>query len=91
MTFQEASVRRSPPPLPRLPSFPLGSDDAYVPRRGEFYADFPLSAYIVLAYKISFTKEQYESMFALWPKWVTTEPFEIQAKAVETPPKTRFV
>jgi bla regulator protein blaR1 len=85
MAFEEASVQNGPPFS--LPSFPLDSGDAYVAKGGRFSADFPVAAYITFAYKISPTNAQQESMFAHWPKWVTTEPFEIQAKAAGNPTK----
>ncbi|HEY6346040.1 MAG TPA: M56 family metallopeptidase [Bryobacteraceae bacterium] len=94
MTFEEASVRRSRPPSPSapglwLPSFPLNSGDAYVPG-GRFSANFPLSVYIDFAYKMQPTRAQYDSMFGLWPKWVTTQPFEIQATTGGNPTKDQM-
>jgi bla regulator protein blaR1 len=94
MAFDEASVRRSTPPSLStaalwLPSFPLDSGDAYVPG-GRFSANSPLSGYISFAYKMQPTRAQYDSIFALWPKWVTTEFFEIRATAGGTSTKDQM-
>lgn len=75
----------------RPPNFPLDAGDAYVNTGGRFLARFPLSAYIGFAYKLILTEEQRASMLADLPKWVSTEVFDIEAKApTATPTKDQM-
>jgi len=91
MQFQTASVKRNTtfPPKAVFFNFPLGPGDVYQPRGGVFLArNLPLSAYIEFAYKI--TPAQEELAFSKMPKWVTTDRFDIQAKAEGNPGKDQM-
>jgi uncharacterized protein (TIGR03435 family) len=91
MQFQTASVRRNTalPPKAVFFNFPLGPGDVYQPRGGVFLArNLPLSTYIEFAYKI--TPNQEQLAFSQMPKWVTTDRFDIQAKAEGNPTKDQM-
>jgi bla regulator protein blaR1 len=95
MAFATASVRRSdmnPSALPKFfpPEFPLDTGDAYGSTAGRFAFDFPLTAYIAFAYKISPTPGQQQSMIAHLPKWVAADSFEIEAQAKGNPTKDQM-
>lgn len=87
MAFEVASVKPSPPGEFRAPSFPLDIGDAFTnfnshePPHGHFFARFPLSVYITFAYKILPAPEQRDAMLARLPKWVTTDNYDIEARA----------
>lgn len=87
MAFEVASIKPGKPDTFVPPNFPVGPDDAFInaqtkePPNGRFSASFPLSAYIVFAYKLRETAGQREAMLSHLPKWVSTDAFEIQARA----------
>jgi uncharacterized protein (TIGR03435 family) len=86
MKFEVASIRPTKPGEFTPPNFPLDEGDAYAPTGGRFTAVFPLSVYISFAYKLSLTPEQRQAMVAHLPKWVTTDGYEIHARAAEGNP-----
>jgi uncharacterized protein (TIGR03435 family) len=99
MEFEVASVKRAQPGVFRSPNFPLDAGDAFAsmadgvlgePARDRFSASMPLVTYITFAYKLSLTKDQSESMLARLPKWVSTDRFDIQARAAGTPTKDQM-
>jgi bla regulator protein blaR1 len=101
MSFDVASVKPSqiqgpivinpfssqPQRIPRFPTFGLGPDDAK-PRGGTFYARFSLDAFIRFAYKLA----PFETADALAsaPKWLHTDPYEIEAEAQRNPTKDQI-
>ena len=89
MAFEVASVKRDPGPF-RPPNFALDPGDGYRPVGGRFSADFPLTAYITFAYKLWLTPDQRQSMVAHLPNWVTTDRFDIQARAEGNPTKDQM-
>jgi uncharacterized protein (TIGR03435 family) len=78
MSFEVAAVK--PSKLPRPPNFPLDSRNAYVPG-GRFSAGFPLWTYISFAYKLGPNQEEQRAAIAQFPKGLSTEFFEIDARA----------
>ncbi len=90
-SFDVASVRQNKPGADVIqPTFMLSADDYYTPNGGLFAADFPLSVYIQFAYKLWLTREQVQTMLAHLPKWVTTDYFEVHARAAGTPTKDQM-
>jgi uncharacterized protein (TIGR03435 family) len=89
MAFEVASIKPDKGAF-KPPNFPLDNGDKYVPTGGRFSADFPLVTYIQFAYKIRFTQDQVQSMFARLPKWIGSERFEIQARAEGKPTKDQM-
>ena len=87
MAFEVASVKPSPEGPFRPPNFPLDPGDSFVTiptgelPRGRFSASFPLIIYITFAYKIQPAPEQRRAMVSHLPKWVTTDSFDIEARA----------
>lgn len=79
--FDVASVKKQPPGSFRPPLFPLDAGDSFTATGGRFYADFPVTTYITFAYKLMLTPEQRQSILAGLPKWVSSDVFEIEAKA----------
>src|ERR1700741_960709 len=80
MAFDSAAVGENPtaPPAARFFNFPLGPGDVYIPNGGNFRArNLPLAAYIVFAFKITPSQEQF--LTSQLPKWATTERFDITA------------
>ena len=91
MAFEGASVKQntSLPPYRSGSNFPLGPGDVYVPNGVIFRAtNFPLSTYIMFAYKI--TPSQERLFFPQLPKWVTTDRFDIEARAQGNPTKDQM-
>lgn len=80
MEFEVASVREDKGPF-RPPSFALSPDDAYIANTDALTADFTLSTYIEFAYKLWLTSDQRHALYDPQPKWVTTDRYEIRAKA----------
>jgi bla regulator protein BlaR1 len=81
MSFEVASVKLTQgagsPPL-----FPLDNGDAFAQTGGRFYAAFPLSSYILFAYKLSPpTEDQRKIMFEHVPQSLWMERYTIEAKA----------
>jgi uncharacterized protein (TIGR03435 family) len=87
MAFEVASVKPSPPGAFRPPNFPLDPGDSFVNLQtseapgSRFFAIFPLSTYITFAYKMMPAPKQRRAMLAPLPKWVSTESYEIEARA----------
>ncbi len=96
MAFDVVSVKQSKPGAFFGPNFPLDAGDAFIAGgtgespRGRFRADFPLSTYISFAWKLSLTPEQRQAMIAHLPKWVSTDNFEIEARAEGNPTKDQM-
>lgn len=90
MAFEVASIR--PTPLGKFtpPNFGLGNDDSYGNVHGVFSANFPVSVYILFAYKIRPSPEEWKAILAKLPKWVDTELFTIQARAAGEPTKDQM-
>src|SRR5438874_504472 len=91
MAFDTASVTQNTtaPPAYRTFSFPLGPGDVYIPNGGRFSAkNIPLYLYIYFAYKITDNQEQV--LLPQLPRWVTTDRFDIQAKAEGNPTKDQM-
>lgn len=80
MSFEVASIKLDTGTF-KPPSFALDNGDAYAMTGGRFSADFPLTVYILFAYKLSITQAQRQAMIAHLPKWVGEDRFDIQAKA----------
>jgi uncharacterized protein (TIGR03435 family) len=89
MAFEVASVKPDSGPF-RSPNFPLDAGDAYRPVGGRFSADFPLATYITFAYKLSLAPDQRQAMLAHLPDWVSTDRFDIQARAEGNPTKDQM-
>ncbi len=84
--FEVASVKPNKSGDPARSNFPLGPGDVYVPNGGLFAAsNFPLATYIFFAYKIKGNQAQY--LLPQLPAWVTSERFDIQARAEGAPGK----
>jgi uncharacterized protein (TIGR03435 family) len=81
LEFEVASVRLNNSDSRTITSnFPLGPGDVYGAKLGSLVAtNLPLINYIAFAYKIKGNQMQYLS--PQLPAWVTTERFDIQAKA----------
>jgi bla regulator protein BlaR1 len=93
MEFEVASVRLNTGPM-ESSNFPFGPDKAQTKTDGLLIGDYTLANYITFAYKISPTKEQFQSMFGKLPPWVETDNYEIQARAAEpnpTPDQVRLM
>jgi uncharacterized protein (TIGR03435 family) len=91
MSFDSATVipNKAGTRAPTISNFPLGPGDVYVPNGGQFRAmGFSLSGYIVFAYKLSSSQEEYLLSHLL--KWATTDRFDIQAKAHGNPTKDQM-
>jgi bla regulator protein blaR1 len=99
MEFEVASVKLAQPGVFRSPNFPLDTGDAFAsmvdgmlgePAGNRFSASMPLATYITFAYKLSLTRDQTESLLARLPKWVSTDRFDIQARAAGSPTKDQM-
>jgi uncharacterized protein (TIGR03435 family) len=85
MAFEVASVK--PSDAPKIPNFPLDASNAKT-SGGRFSAAFRLFAYIEFAYKL----EPWQLSAALEhaPRWVTTDQYEIEARAEGNPTKDQM-
>ncbi len=81
MSFEVASIHPSNPDKFTPPKFPLDVGDGYAETGGRFSADFGVPTYFQFAYKISLSRGQMQTLLARLPKWVSTDRFNIQAKA----------
>ncbi|HEY3823037.1 MAG TPA: TIGR03435 family protein [Bryobacteraceae bacterium] len=81
LAFDVASVKKQPPGSFRPPLFPLDAGDSFTDTGGRFYANFPVTTYITFAWKLLLTPEQRQAILAGLPKWVSSDVFEIEAKA----------
>ncbi len=97
MAFEVASVK--PTDSFRPPNFPLDAGDGFAsmvdgrlgpPAGNRLAATMTLSTYITFAYKLMLTQDQVQSMLARLPKWVSTDYFEIQARAAGNPTKDQM-
>lgn len=84
--FDVASVRPNKSGNRPTSNFPLGPGDVYVPNGGYFTAtNQPLITYLYFAYRIMSNQGRY--VLPQLPEWVTTERFDIQARAEGNPGK----
>jgi uncharacterized protein (TIGR03435 family) len=84
--FDVASVKPNKSDDPPHSNFPLGPGDVYVPNGGLFSAtNFALVNYIYFAYKVLGNQSRY--VLPQLPGWVTTDRFDIQARAAGNPAK----
>jgi uncharacterized protein (TIGR03435 family) len=90
LEFEVASVKPNNSDNPQAYStFPLGPGDVYVDSGGLFSAtNYPLVTYIAFAYKIM--GNQIESFLGQLPGWVSTDRFDIQARATGHPTKDQM-
>lgn len=79
--FEVAAIKLADPNKFTPPNIALNIDDTPVPAGGRFTANFPLIVYIDFAYKLMPTRDQVEAMLAHLPKWASSQPFAIEAKA----------
>jgi uncharacterized protein (TIGR03435 family) len=87
--FDVASVKPNRSTDRPYSNFPLGPGDLYVPNGGLFSAtNFPLAMYIYFAYEIN--GNQAQALLPQLPDWVTTERFDIQARAEGNPTKDQM-
>jgi uncharacterized protein (TIGR03435 family) len=85
-SFDVASIKQNKSNDRPRANFPLGPGDVYIPNGGLFSArNFPLITYIAFAYKMN--PSQIESLRAHLPDWVTTDRYDIQARADGNPSK----
>jgi hypothetical protein len=97
MSFEVASVKLSKPDAIRTANFVLDPSDSFQDMRtnerpnGRFSANSPLSSYVRFAYKLHLsTPAQLNDMISHLPKWVSTDVFEIQARAPGNPTKDQM-
>jgi uncharacterized protein (TIGR03435 family) len=84
--FDVASVKLNKSDDRPSANFPLGPGDIYVPNGGFLSAkNYPLITYIAFAYKIQ--ASQMELLRPQFPAWVTTDRYDIQARAEGNPTK----
>jgi bla regulator protein BlaR1 len=97
MAFEVASVK--PTDSFRPPNFPLDAGDGFAsmvdgrlgpPAGNRLAASYRLATYITFAYKLMLTQDQEQSMIARLPKWVSTDSFEILARAAGNPTKDQM-
>jgi len=86
LAFDVASVKPNKSGDPPNANFPLGPGDVYTPNGGLFSATSqPLISYILFAYKLN--GNQAQNLLAQLPGWVTSDRFDIQARASGNPGK----
>jgi uncharacterized protein (TIGR03435 family) len=78
MAFEVASVKPSKDFRP--PNFDLSTGNSVAPG-GRLSASFELWTYVTFAYKLQLTGEQRRTALAQIPKWVSTDYYEIEARA----------
>ncbi|HEV3332284.1 MAG TPA: TIGR03435 family protein [Bryobacteraceae bacterium] len=87
--FDVASVKPNKSDDPPHSNFPLNSGDSYTANGGLFSAtNFPLVSYIFFAYKLQ--GNQGLPLVRQLPGWVTTDRFDIQARADGNPTKDQM-
>jgi bla regulator protein BlaR1 len=91
-SFEVASIRPSKPGTFAGSNFGLNASESFeaADPQGRLIADAPLAVYIEFAYKIKLTDEQGYSMLVRLPNWVSTDNFEINAKAEGNPTKDQM-
>jgi uncharacterized protein (TIGR03435 family) len=89
MEFDVVSIHPTKPGEFTPPNFDMTAGDkaAWWPDGGLFHADFPVSIYIVFAYKLFPTSAEGESLLAHQPKWVSEENMAISMRASGNPTK----
>ncbi len=86
LAFDVSSVRANKSDAQAYSNFPLGPGDVYAPNGGYLTAtNQPLVVYILFAYKVK--GNQAQSLIPQLPGWVTTDRFDIQARAEGNPSK----
>ncbi len=96
LAFEVASVKPAEPGATFSPNFPLDSGDSFVNLRtkespnGRFWAVSQLHTYISFAWKLRLAPGQTETMLAHLPGWVSTDAFEIRARASGNPTKDQM-
>jgi bla regulator protein blaR1 len=93
LSFEVASIRRADPDKFTPPNFALDFLDSFggANPHGRFVAQFPVENYIGFAYKLfPYSGEQKEAKLAHAPKWVSTDPYAINALAVGNPTKDQM-
>jgi uncharacterized protein (TIGR03435 family) len=68
----------------------LDAGDGWQPPDGLFHSDFPLIVDIEFAYKLPDTPYEEESLLANQPKWVSSDIYEIKARAEGKPTKDQM-
>ncbi len=87
--FDVASIRQSKFSGNAQSNIPLGPGDTYVSTGGFFKAtNLPLITYIAFAYKIMGSQTQYA--LAQFPKWVSENTFDIEARVDGNPTKDQM-
>ena len=90
MEFDVVSIRKDISGKFKTPSFALDAGDGWQPPDGLFHSDFPLVDDIEFAYKLSDAPYEAESLLANQPKWVSSDIYEIQARAEGKPTKDQM-
>jgi bla regulator protein BlaR1 len=90
MEFEVASIRQDTSGVFKAPSIALSADDGDQPADGLFHTDFRLIVDIEFAYKLFLAPEQRHAILASLPKWVSTDKFDIHARAVGKPTKDQM-
>jgi bla regulator protein blaR1 len=86
MEFEVASIHPAAAGARGGMFFDLSAEDSSIPPGGRLSVISSLSTLILFAYKLSPGVPQNQAAFAHMPKWVTTEHFDIEAKAPTTNP-----
>jgi len=87
--FEVAAVKLNHSSDPPASNFPLGPGDVYIRNGGLFNATgFPLSTYILFAYKVIGNQAQY--LLPQLPDWAKSERFDIQARVAGDPGKDQM-
>jgi bla regulator protein BlaR1 len=89
LAFEVASVKPSTAKRPDT-NVPLNAGESFQPTGGYFRADMELWSYIQFAYKLWAQAGEQEKEIARLPKWVTTDLYSIEARAVGNPTKDQF-
>lgn len=96
MAFEVASVKLAKPgSRGHAPNFALDDGDGFRTDSGEnphgrLSVVWSAPVFISFAYKLRLTPDQRQAMLARLPKWVDTDFFEIEAKAVGSPSKDQM-
>jgi bla regulator protein BlaR1 len=96
MAFEVASVKLSKPDARWMSNFLLDPSDSFQAAgtnerpNGRFSATSRLSSCISFAYKLRLTPGQLDAMISHLPKWVSTDVFEIEARASGNPTKDQM-
>ena len=92
MEFDVASVKQDTAALsPQTvhSNVPLGPQDLFSPTGGFFSsANFPLTAYLTFAYKL--TPNQFQTVITQLPKWANENRYDIEARAGGNPTKDQY-